>query len=177
MSFAVRKGEIVGFLGPNGAGKTTTMRMIAGYTTADDRAASRSPATTWPRRTRMPHGTLGYVPEQPPLYDVLDVSSYLRFVARVKGVPARRDCRADSIASSARAASRRVATTRDLQVLQGLSTARRPGAGAARRTRRCCLLDEPTAGLDPGQIQETREVIRAFGEIMRCCSARTSFRK
>src|SRR6266446_4700523 len=83
LSFTVGKGEIVGFLGPNGAGKTTTMRMIAGFTTATSgrvTVAGYDMATENERAARC----IGYVPEYPPLYDVLDVSAYLRFVAKVK---------------------------------------------------------------------------------------------
>ena len=88
LSFTVDKGEIVGFLGPNGAGKTTTMRMIAGYTTA---TSGRVTVAGFDMATQNEDAArkLGYLPEQPPLYDVLDVSSYLRFVAKAKGVPSR----------------------------------------------------------------------------------------
>src|SRR5216684_762829 len=82
LSFTVGKGEIVGFLGPNGAGKTTTMRMIAGFTTATSgrvTVAGHDMATDNVSAARL----VGYLPERPPLYDVLDVSAYLRFVARV----------------------------------------------------------------------------------------------
>src|SRR3990172_5033391 len=86
LSFTVDKGEIVGFLGPNGAGKTTTMRMIAGFTTP---SAGRISVAGFDMATHNEEAArkIGYVPEHPPLYDTLDVSQYLRFVARVKGVP------------------------------------------------------------------------------------------
>jgi ABC-2 type transport system ATP-binding protein len=83
MTFSVRKGEIVGFLGPNGAGKTTTMRMIAGFTTATSgrvTVAGYDMASHNEQAAR----SIGYLPEQPPLYDVLEVSAYLRFVAKAK---------------------------------------------------------------------------------------------
>ena len=86
LSFSVRKGEVVGFLGPNGAGKTTTMRMIAGFTTATSgrvTVAGYDMATQNEQAAR----SIGYLPEQPPLYDVLEVTAYLQFVAKVKGVP------------------------------------------------------------------------------------------
>src|SRR5207249_3854725 len=85
LSFTVDKGEIVGFLGPNGAGKTTTMRMIAGFIAATSGrvcVAGNDMATENVEAARL----IGYLPERPPLYDTLDVSSYLRFVAKVKGV-------------------------------------------------------------------------------------------
>jgi ABC-2 type transport system ATP-binding protein len=161
LSFTVEQGEIVGFLGPNGAGKTTTMRMIAGYITAtsgtvtvagydmatqNDQAASR----------------IGYVPEHPPLYDTLDVTQYLRFVATVKGVP-RSAIAADL--DRVTAACRLEAVLR--REIYKLSKGYRQRVGLAQAllgTPQVLLLDEPTAGLDPGQIQETREVIRSFGE-------------
>src|SRR6185503_4020289 len=86
LSFGVAKGEIVGFLGPNGAGKTTTMRMIAGVTAATTgrvMVAGYDMATENAQAARK----IGYAPEHPPVYDALDVSAYLRFVARAKGVP------------------------------------------------------------------------------------------
>src|SRR5262245_22761257 len=85
VSFTVDHGEIVGFLGPNGAGKTTTMRLIAGFTAATSgrvMVAGYDMATDNVAASRR----IGYLPERPPLYDTLDVSAYLRFVAKVKGV-------------------------------------------------------------------------------------------
>jgi ABC-2 type transport system ATP-binding protein len=161
ISFDVRKGEIVGFLGPNGAGKTTTMRMIAGYTT-----------TTSGRVTvagyDMAHQNfdaarkLGYVPEHPPLYDVLDVTTYLRFVARVKGVP--RGKVAADIDRVIAACRLEAVVKREIFKLSKGYRQRVGLAQALLGEPDVLLLDEPTAGLDPGQIQETREVIRSFGE-------------
>ena len=161
VSFSVRKGEIVGFLGPNGAGKTTTMRMIAGFTTATSgrvTVAGYDMATQNEQAAR----SIGYLPEQPPLYDVLEVSAYLRFVAKVKGVarssvPAELDrviqaCRLEAV------------LTREIYKLSKGYRQRVGLAQALLGKPEVLLLDEPTAGLDPGQIQETREVIRAFGE-------------
>ena len=161
VSFTVGKGEIVGFLGPNGAGKTTTMRMIAGYTTA---TSGRVIVAGFDMATQNEDAArkLGYLPEQPPLYDVLDVSGYLRFVAQAKGVPSReiprdldrviRACRLESVVR---------------REIYKLSKGYRQRVGLAQALLgkpEVLLLDEPTAGLDPGQIQEAREVIRAFGE-------------
>jgi ABC-2 type transport system ATP-binding protein len=161
LSFTVGKGEIVGFLGPNGAGKTTTMRMVAGYTTASsgrvtvagyDMAAQREEAA---RR-------MGYLPEHPPLYDTLDVSQYLRFVARAKAVPrAQIGSELERVANACR-----LEAVLDSEIYK-LSKGYRQRLGLAQAllgSPEVLLLDEPTAGLDPGQIQETREVIRSFGE-------------
>ena len=160
LSFTVEKGEIVGFLGPNGAGKTTTMRMIAGFTAATSgrvRVAGYDMASQNVQAARL----IGYLPERPPLYDALDVSAYLRFVARVKGVPR----------SAIAAELERVTTACRLeavvrQEIFKLSKGYRQRLGLAQAllgNPEVLLLDEPTAGLDPGQIQETREVIRGFG--------------
>ena len=160
LSFTVAKGEIVGFLGPNGAGKTTTMRMIAGYTAASEGrvlVAGRDMATDQVDAARL----IGYLPERPPLYDALDVRAYLRFVARVKGI--RRGVIAAEIERVA-AACRLEHVLRD-EIFK-LSQGYRQRLGLAQAllgAPEVLLLDEPTAGLDPGQIQETREVIRRFG--------------
>ena len=160
LSFAVPKGEVLGFLGPNGAGKTTTMRMIAGFSAATSgrvRVAGYDMATEHVEAARQ----IGYLPERPPLYDTLDVSAYLRFVARVKGVP-----RATLSAELERvAAACRIEAVFRHEIYK-LSRGYRQRVGLAQAllgTPQVLLLDEPTAGLDPGQIQETREVIRAFG--------------
>jgi ABC-2 type transport system ATP-binding protein len=161
LSFAVDKGEIVGFLGPNGAGKTTTIRMIAGVITA---SAGRVTVNGLDMATRnddaAPH--IGYLPEHPPLYDVLDVASYLRFVARVKGV---QKAAINSELERVTSACHLEAVFRH-EVFK-LSKGYRQRLGLAQALLgkpQVLLLDEPTAGLDPGQIQETREVIRSFGE-------------
>jgi ABC-2 type transport system ATP-binding protein len=161
VSFTVEKGEIVGFLGPNGAGKTTTMRMIAGYTTPTSGRITVAGFDMATQNEAAAH-KIGYLPEHPPLYDVLEVATYLRFVAKVKGVPPR-EIRADL--------DRVVAACRLEDVFRReiykLSKGYRQRVGLAQALLGRCevlLLDEPTAGLDPGQIQETREVIRAYGE-------------
>jgi len=161
VTFSVAKGEIVGFLGPNGAGKTTTMRMIAGATTPTsgritvagfDMASQNHEAA---RR-------LGYLPENPPLYDVLDVSTYLRFVAKVKKVQrAAVQSELDRVIAACRLEA---VVTREIYKLSKGYRQRVGLAQALLGKPDVLLLDEPTAGLDPGQIQETREVIRAFGE-------------
>ena len=161
LSFTVGKGEIVGFLGPNGAGKTTTMRIIAGFTAATSgrvTVAGYDMATDNVAAARV----IGYVPERPPLYDTLDVASYLRFVARVKGV---RRAAIGAELERVSAACRLEAVFR--HEIYKLSKGYRQRLGLAQGllgNPDVLLLDEPTAGLDPGQIQETREVIRAFGE-------------
>ena len=161
VSFAVRRGEILGFLGPNGAGKTTTLRMIAGVITP---SAGRVSVAGFDMATANQEAArrIGYVPEHPPLYDALDVASYLRFVARAKGVPR----------AAMRSELERVAAVCHLEDVfhkeaYKLSKGYRQRLGFAQALLGkpdVLLLDEPTSGLDPGQIQETREAIRAHGE-------------
>ncbi|MFO1321841.1 MAG: ABC transporter ATP-binding protein [Burkholderiales bacterium] len=161
VSFTVEPGEIVGFLGPNGAGKTTTMKMISGFTTATSgtvRVAGFDMATENEAAARR----LGYLPENPPLYDVLDVTSYLRFVAAVKGVP--RHGIASELDRVMTACRLEAVTKREIYKLSKGYRQRVGLAQALLGDPEVLLLDEPTAGLDPGQIQETREVIRQFGE-------------
>jgi ABC-2 type transport system ATP-binding protein len=161
MSFTVEPGEIVGFLGPNGAGKTTTMRMISGYTTA---SAGRIRVAGYDMASRNDEAArkIGYLPEQPPLYDALEVGQYLRFVAKVKAVP-----RGEIGAELQRVANAcRLEDVLNKEIYK-LSKGYRQRLGLAQALLgkpEVLLLDEPTAGLDPGQIQETREVIRSFGE-------------
>ncbi len=161
ISFTVEQGEIVGFLGPNGAGKTTTMRMIAGFTTASSgtiKVAGHDMAT----ENKQAAEKLGYLPEHPPLYDTLDVETYLRFVAKVKGVPSRSiNSDLDRVVQSCRLEQ---VFTREIYKLSKGYRQRLGLAQALLGKPEVLLLDEPTAGLDPGQIHETREVIRSFGE-------------
>ena len=160
LSFTVRQGEIVGLLGPNGSGKTTTLRMIAGFTTATSgrvTVAGYDMATQNEAAARL----LGYLPEHPPLYDTLDVSAYLCFVAKVKGVR-----RADISTELERVTSACRLEAVFRREIYKLSKGYRQRLGLAQALLgkpEVLLLDEPTIGLDPGQLHETRELIRAFG--------------
>src|SRR5712671_923081 len=86
VSFKATKGEILGFLGPNGAGKTTTMRIISGFmpATAGTVLVDELDIFTQSLEARR---KIGYLPETPPLYSDMRVESYLRFVAKLRGVP------------------------------------------------------------------------------------------
>ena len=141
VSLKVSPGEVVGFLGPNGAGKTTTMRILLGTLRADAGDVS----LTRP---------VGYLPETFAAYDALSVESYLAFMARVKGVDKRRVGDAMERAGVDDLASRPV---------QRLSKGQRQRVGMAQAllgSPKTFVLDEPTIGLDPKQIVETRGVIR-----------------
>jgi ABC-2 type transport system ATP-binding protein len=160
VSFTVERGEIVGFLGPNGAGKTTTMRMIAGFTAA---TSGRVAVAGYDMATQNVEAArrIGYQPERPPLYDALDVSAYLRFVAKVKGV--RRAAIASELERVSAACHLEAVFRHEIYKLSKGYRQRLGLAQALLGDPEVLLLDEPTAGLDPGQIQETREVIRSFG--------------
>ncbi|MFM7657642.1 MAG: ABC transporter ATP-binding protein, partial [Burkholderiaceae bacterium] len=160
ISFDVKQGEIVGFLGPNGAGKTTVMRMIAGFTEA---SAGTVSVCGFDMATQRDHAApnIGYLPESPPLYDVLDVTTYLRFVARAKHVPANQI--AEQLDRVIQACRLEAVTQKECYKLSKGYRQRVGLAQALLGKPKVLLLDEPTAGLDPGQIQETREVIRNFG--------------
>ncbi len=160
LSFAVDKGEILGFLGPNGAGKTTTIRMIAGYTTASSgtvRVAGYNMATE--NSAAAQH--IGYLPEHPPLYETLDVTGYLRFVAKAKGVP-RGEISSELDRVTAACHLEQVRRREIFKLSKGYR--QRVGLAQALLGKPdVLLLDEPTIGLDPGQTHETRDVIRSFG--------------
>ena len=86
VSFQVEKGEILGFLGPNGAGKTTTMRIVTGFMPASDGTVKVDGFDVFENPLDV-RRRIGYLPENPPLYLEMTVTGYLRFVAKIKGVP------------------------------------------------------------------------------------------
>mgnify|MGYP001337314173 CR=1 FL=1 len=160
ISFDVYKGEIVGFLGPNGAGKTTTMKMISGAATptgGDINVCGYSISKEQDKAARR----LGYLPEHPPLYDTLSVDSYLTFVAHAKQIPTENfQSEIDRVIDACKLTS--VFQTEIFKLSKGFR--QRVGlAQAILGDPEILLLDEPTAGLDPSQIQETREVIKKCG--------------
>jgi ABC-2 type transport system ATP-binding protein len=159
VSFNVQKGEVLGFLGPNGAGKTTTMRVITGFlppTEGKVRVAGYDVADEPLEAKRH----TGYLPETPPIYPDMTVDEYLTFVARIKGV-ARREVRTRLDGIVERCA---VGDVRHRQIGK-LSKGYRQRVGLAQaliHNPDVLVLDEPTAGLDPKQIIETRELIKGL---------------
>jgi ABC-2 type transport system ATP-binding protein len=159
VSFKVEKGEILGFLGPNGAGKTTTMRILTCYLPPTDGTARVAGYDVFAQALEVKR-RVGYLPETPPLYPDMSVRDYLDFCARIKGVAkAERKARvADAVEKC------RVGEVRDT-LISKLSKGYRQRVGLAQAILHnpdVLILDEPTAGLDPKQIIETRELIRSL---------------
>jgi ABC-2 type transport system ATP-binding protein len=161
VSFQVERGQIVGFLGPNGAGKSTTMRVLAGYLTATSGRATIDGLDVFWRPVEV-RKRIGYMPENCPLYPEMRVAEYLRFRAGIKGLHGRHagqriehvlkrcwvdDVRRQLIGTLSKGYRQRVAL-----------------ADALLADPPVLILDEPTAGLDPAQIRETRVLIRELGE-------------
>jgi len=157
VSFRVERGQILGFLGPNGAGKTTTMRILTGYIPATEGKAVVAGFDVFDQPIEAKRRT-GYLPETPPLYPDMTVAEYLDFVAKIKGVPAagRRDRIRQVMVRT------RIADMGD-RLCSRLSKGYRQRVGLAQaiiHNPDVLILDEPTAGLDPKQIIETRELIK-----------------
>ena len=160
VSFSVGAGEILGFLGPNGAGKTTTMRIITGYMPATDGVVTVAGHDVFAAPIEAKKRT-GYLPETPPLYPDMTVRDYVSFVARIKGVPSR-DVRGrvDDVMKKTHIAD--VASRHCGKLSKGYK--QRVGlAQALIHNPDVLVLDEPTAGLDPKQIIESRQLITDLG--------------
>jgi ABC-2 type transport system ATP-binding protein len=159
VSFRVNKGEILGFLGPNGAGKTTTMRVLTGYIPATDGRAAVAGYDVFDHPIEAKQRT-GYLPETPPLYPDMTVREYLHFVAKIKGVaPKDRAARVDQVMT------RTWVADMGRRACGKLSKGYRQRVGLAQaliHNPEVLILDEPTAGLDPKQINETRRLIKAL---------------
>ena len=157
ISFSVERGEILGFLGPNGAGKTTTMRVLTGYMPPTEGTAVVAGFNVAEKPIEAKRRT-GYLPETPPLYTDMGVREYLEFCARIKGVP--RGERRQRVAAVMERT--RIADVADRQCGK-LSKGYRQRVGLAQallHNPEVLILDEPTAGLDPKQINETRQLIK-----------------
>jgi ABC-2 type transport system ATP-binding protein len=160
VNFRVERGEILGFLGPNGAGKTTTMRILTGYMPATEGRAIVAGFDVFDQPVEAKRRT-GYLPETPPLYPDMTVLDYLTFVSKVKGVPS--DERRQRIASIM---ERTRISDMANRLCARLSKGYRQRVGLAQaliHNPDVLILDEPTAGLDPKQIIETRELIKELG--------------
>ncbi len=161
VTFDVNRGQIVGFLGPNGAGKSTTMRILAGYITASAGTAEIDGHNVFwdPIAARR---CIGYLPESCPLYTEMRVEEYLRFRGGLKGMTrSDRRTRMDYVLERC--------WLKDVrrQLIGTLSKGYRQRVGLADALLAnppVLILDEPTVGLDPAQIRETRKLIRELGD-------------
>ena len=159
VSFTVERGEILGFLGPNGAGKTTTMRVLTGYMPPTGGKAIVAGYDVFEQPIEAKRRT-GYLPETPPLYPDMTVREYLTFVSKIKGVArADRKARVDEMMRKTHISD--MANRHCGKLSKGYR--QRVGlAQALMHNPEVLILDEPTAGLDPKQIIETRQLIRGL---------------
>jgi ABC-2 type transport system ATP-binding protein len=159
ISFEVEKGQIVGFLGPNGAGKTTTMRMLTCFLPPTSGAATVAGFDVLERPMEVKK-RIGYLPESPPLYLEMDTAAYLSFVGKLKGLRgAELNKRVDYVCERCAIGDVRK------KLLGRLSKGYRQRVGLAQaiiHNPDVLILDEPTAGLDPKQINETRDLIKSL---------------
>src|SRR3954449_8749127 len=157
ISFEVQKGQIVGFLGPNGAGKTTTMRVLTCFMppTSGTAIVAGFDVLEQPMEVKK---RIGYLPETPPLYPEMETAEYLKFVGQLKGLSgAELKKRVDYVCERCA-----IVDVRN-RLIGKLSKGYRQRVGLAQaiiHNPDVLVLDEPTAGLDPKQINETRDLIK-----------------
>jgi len=159
ISFEVQKGQIVGFLGPNGAGKTTTMRILTCFMPPTSGSARVAGFDVLEESLEVKK-RIGYLPETPPLYPEMRTTEYLRFVGSLKGLSG------DELRKRVEYVCERcaIADVKD-KLLGKLSKGYRQRVGLAQaiiHNPEVLILDEPTAGLDPKQINETRDLIKGL---------------
>jgi len=159
ISFDVAKGQIVGFLGPNGAGKTTTMRILTCFLPPSNGSATVAGFDVLEQPLEVKK-RIGYLPESPPIYPEMETDAYLKFVGQLKGLSgADLQKRVDYVAERCAIADVRK------KLLGKLSKGYRQRVGLAQaiiHNPDVLILDEPTAGLDPKQINETRDLIKGL---------------
>ncbi|NLB81813.1 MAG: ATP-binding cassette domain-containing protein [Clostridiaceae bacterium] len=160
VSFTVDKGEIVGFLGPNGAGKTTTMNIITGYlsSTSGSCRVENFDVLKNPEQVKQ---KIGYLPENPPLYLDMTVFDYLNFVYDLKKIKNDRQSHLKDIMETVKISNV------SHRLIKNLSKGYKQRVGLAQAllgNPEILILDEPTAGLDPKQINEIRNVIKELGK-------------
>src|SRR5271169_150165 len=159
ISFEVQKGQIVGFLGPNGAGKTTTMRILTCFLPPSEGSATVAGFDVLEQPMEVKK-RIGYLPETPPVYHEMEVQEYLTFVGKLKGMSGQ------TLANRVTEVAERCAVADVRAKLIGkLSKGYRQRVGLAQaiiHNPDVLILDEPTAGLDPKQINETRDLIKSL---------------
>jgi len=161
ISFNVAEGEIVGFLGPNGAGKTTTLRILTGYMPATAGAARIAGYDVLTQSMQV-RSVVGYLPESVPLYPEMRVREYLNFRGKLHGLNAA--AREASIGRVTERCWLREVIDRPIGQLSKGYRQRVGLADALLHNPKVLVLDEPTVGLDPTQIRETRSLIRELAQ-------------
>ena len=161
LSFSVKRGEIVGFLGPNGAGKTTTMRLLTSYYTPDTGqilidGIDNSQQDIQTRRS------IGYLPENNPLYEDLLVREYLDFIADLRGMSGKE--RKENTDRTVEEAGLREVYHRPIHELSKGYHQRVGLAAAIIHRPSILILDEPTEGLDPNQRISMRDLVKSLGQ-------------
>lgn len=159
ISFEVEKGQIVGFLGPNGAGKTTTMRILTCFMPPSEGTASVAGFDVQKEPLEVKR-RIGYLPETPPLYPEMEVTEYLEFVGKLKGLPS------TGLQERITEVSEQCAITDvSTKLISKLSKGYRQRVGLAQaiiHNPDVLILDEPTSGLDPKQRAETLDLIKSL---------------
>jgi len=160
LSFNIKKGEIVGFLGPNGAGKTTTMRLLTSYYTPDTGKILINGVDNAEHdlETRK---SIGYLPENNPLYEDLLVSEYLSFIADLRGMKG--PIRKNNLEQTIEEAGLSEVFHRPISELSKGYHQRVGLAGAILHRPSILILDEPTEGLDPNQRISMRDLVKSLG--------------
>jgi ABC-2 type transport system ATP-binding protein len=159
ISFEANQGEIVGFLGPNGAGKTTTMRILSGYMPPSYGTAIVAGYDIISDSLEV-RRRVGYMPETVPLYNDMTVFDYLKFMADLRHIPDVEDRVDDAIEQVG-------LTERTNGYIGNLSKGMRQRVGLAQallHRPEVLILDEPTIGLDPGQVVDIRNLIKEIGK-------------
>ncbi len=159
LNFEANQGEIVGFLGPNGAGKTTTMRILTGYMPPTEGTATVAGYDVVSESLEV-RKRVGYVPETVPLYTDMTAFEYLKFMADLRQIP-------NSEERAEEALEMVGLDTRAESYISSLSKGMRQRVGLAQALihhPEVLILDEPTIGLDPGQVVEVRKIIREMGK-------------
>ncbi len=159
ISFEVEQGEILGFLGPNGAGKTTTMRIITGYFPPTDGNAYVAGYSVLDQPLEVKK-RIGYVPENPLLYNDMRAIDYIRFIGAIKGVP--KSKLKESVERVVDTCAIGDVTTKSIGSLSRGFKQRVSLAQALVNDPPVLVLDEPTTGLDPKQIHEIRQLIKSM---------------
>ena len=161
LDFELNKGDILGFLGPNGAGKSTTMQIISGCLAPDAGQIQINGVDLTDEPTQAKQ-QLGYLPELPPLYKELTVDEYLSYTARLRKIP-----KTEITQSLEKAKIRCGLSTVGNKLISNLSKGYQQRVGIAQaiiHNPAVIILDEPTVGLDPIQIQEIRQLIIELGK-------------